>query len=496
MSDLTNEKVAENTGAPNMIAKVGQFLGRPYIAESAVILFVIFYALVYVNILSGFWFEDDPLTLYTVTSAQSPFQFFYDSQYFESGSKHQVSPFLHLSLWIDAFVSKEIIHAAYFHQFISLTLCGFLFFKVTEKLFNNRALAVLFSSIWVMMPATESVFEFLAARHYMEGMLMSLACFYCYIVSTKQEDGKKKSLMFAFSLVFLMLAVFFKEIYAATALFLFFVLCVLRKHIPGCVAAVLVGILYFIYRTWAVGTSVYYGAPLVAGKDLLKVMWHLPYILTANIGGYFVVLAFFILAGYLFYKKMIPRENVGLIGVMILLSALVAYPVSFPLLYYWQVPGTYYRWCFLLNTVFILSFFYLISKIKHKMRYLLTTLVVIPFCLGSFKTQSYFRAEKKKYEAESRTYLKNDEKLFYSEVQAWFYLLGVTQLFKLKEMHFINKSNLTPTWMTYDALTKKYSTIWRLKDGKLVEDKELYDKIVAEFEKKKKEEPQKKTSES
>ena len=491
MPDLTIEDGLKKERLPNLFDRAVQFFERPYVLEVAMVVFITVYALAYVQILNGFWFEDDPLTLYTVTAAQSPFQFFYDSQYFESGTKHQVSPFLHLSLWIDAFFSKKIIDAAYFHQYLALLLSGFLFFKVTEKLFQNRILAFVFSCSWVAMPATESVFEFNAARHYMEGMLMSLACFYCYQQASKEEDKKPQRIYFGFSLLFLCLAVFFKEIYAATALFLFFALCLIRKNIFGCLASLGIGGLYFLYRSWAVGTSIYYGAPLVMGKDLLKVLSHLPYILTANAGGFFLVAVFVILSIYLLYKKLVPRLNMALIYVMILLGAGVAYPVSFPLIYYWQVPGTYYRWCLLLNTIFLVSLFYLVSKLKGKLKELLAILLVIPIAIGSYQTRNFFRAEKSKYEMEARAYLANDEKLFYSEVHAWFYLLGITQLFKLKEMHFISNSDHTPTWLTFDALTGKYSTIWRLKDGKLVEDRALYESIVEEYKKEKKKLPEK-----
>ena len=464
-----------------LLNKIIAFANRPKVAEILLLVFVFVYGIIYIDLLSGTWFEDDPLVFFSVQAAQSPFVFFIDNQFFESGAKHQIAPFLYFSLWFDNWLSTEPMKIAYVHNFISLVLTSFLFFKVLDKLFLSRVLSLACVCFWLLLPSTEAVYEFVSARHYLEGFMLSLASIYLLLLSL-EDDRKKHKWLLAFGAAILLLcSMFFKEIYAASTLLLFFAICTFKKEFVGSVVSIVFGILYYFYRSFAVGTSVYYGSPLVTGGDFFKYVSHLPYMVSANYGGWIICLATLIGISYLIIKKLAPlKVTTSLIG-FIVLGAALTYPVSFALLYYWQAPGTYYRWCFLLNTFILIGLFYLISKSTYIVNSVLLSVLVFSIGLGSFNTQQYFRAEKKLYEIEAEVYLKESNKLFYSEVSAWFFLFGLTKLKELKEMHFVNQANLSPDWLTKEILEEKYSTIWRLKDGKLVSDKPLYDKIVQKY---------------
>lgn len=465
------------------LTKLTAFLEKPKVTECLLLVFVFCYGIIYTNILSGSWFEDDPLVFYSVKSADNPFAFFFDSDFFESGSKHQIAPFLYFSLWFDSFFSKETIKFAYGHNFVALLITAFLFFKASIFLFQRRAISLLFVMLWLLLPSTQAIYEFVAARHYLEGLMISILSIYLLWKSVIEENRTTSIVLACASSLCLLCAVFFKEIYAASTLLLFFAICFFKRRYWGLAVSIIFGGFYYLYRSWAVGTSVYYGSPLVSGGDLLKYASHLPFMVTANYGGWLLLVFTIFGLCYLIYKKLAPLSVSVSLMTFVALGAALTYPVSFALLYYWQEPGTYYRWCFLFATFLLSALFYLISMSNRKVATVLLVTAFLSIGLGSLKTQRYFLAEKEKYKVEAATYLKEPRKLFYSQVSAWFFLFGLTKLNNLDEMHFVNKTDLTPKWLTAKILREKYETIWKLENGVLVKDDELYNKILDKYSK-------------
>ena len=264
------------------------------------------------------------------------------------GFSKALVPIQMLSYWVDAKLFGFSVLAAYLHSFAALLLTSGLLFAVVKKWTKDNTTAFAALLIWLLMPST-LVVQFLATRHYLEGLLFTLISVYFLLDLCREEK------VYPFKLLTIIIsgavAMLCKEIYAPLMLALFLGFGVRFRKYSLLFISILCAILYGIYRIWVLGTDVTYTMPFLGFVDYLKFPAILPYTFTADIIGYFIYFAILLATLFLIKQK---RENAkeAFFFLMLLGAVLIAlYPVAFAVLISYKTPGTWYRVPFIINTI-------------------------------------------------------------------------------------------------------------------------------------------------
>jgi hypothetical protein len=189
-----------------------------------------------------------------------------------------------ISIWIDSVVAYRSIGFAHLHHVVSLDGTLILLFAVLRGFGLKSLQACALAILWLFLPATVVVNEYLSARHYLEGFAWSLAAI---LVAQKISQGRWRANAGTMAVLLLLLgaAALSKEIFAFTVpIFVFFYLSHGGRRMAASIV-LLVPALYLPYRIWAFGTGIYYQAPFVGGAEYLQFLSRFPYIFAGNIGG-------------------------------------------------------------------------------------------------------------------------------------------------------------------------------------------------------------------
>lgn len=430
------------------------------------------YHVVLLRTYSHWWFEDDPAVLAAVKTVANPLRFFFDRGLIQGFSAALV-PMLPISMWIDSALAYRSVGFAHLHHFVSLEVTLILLFGVLRGFGLKSRHACALAILWLLLPATVVVNEFLSVRHYLEGFAWSLAAI---LVAQKISQGRWRVNAGTMAVLLLLLgaAALSKEIFAFTVpIFVFFYLYDAGRRAAAAVL-LLVPALYLADRIWALGTSIYYQAPFVGAGEYLLFLSRFPYIFAGNIGGYVLAVLTAAVLVQLYRAGRIRPEMMAATG-LILGSALAAiYPVTFPVNLTWMEHGTWYRAVFVISTGLLLSVGYLISKTAHpyfQRGALIASSIIL--LLGAIVTARKWQQDMSRYEFEGKYYLAHDDRLIYSELPARWYLAGLSNLYG-GPRHFI-------TFVEHGPLspeqTATYQTIWRYRDGTFVEDRQLYETL-------------------
>jgi Dolichyl-phosphate-mannose-protein mannosyltransferase len=420
------------------------------------------------------WFEDDPFQFHYLSQIVNPLNMFANPEIMRGFSKALV-PVQMLSYWVDVKLFGFSTSGAYLHSFAALFITGGLLFAVVKKWTKDNSTAFAALLIWLLMPSTLVVVQFLATRHYLEGLLFTLISTY-FLLDLRREE---KISSFKLLTIFISgaIAMLCKEIYAPLILALFVSFGVRFRKYSLLFISILCAIFYGIYRIWVLGTDVTYTMPFLGFTDYLKFLSALPYTFSANIIGYFIYFAIILATFFLIKQK---RENAkeAFFFLMLLGAVLIAlYPVAFAVLISYKTPGTWYRVPFIINTIVIVWGVYAASRVldykKFCLAVLFTTLLIIP---GAWKTRKYWNERTARAEAEGKFYLKNPDKLLLSEEDAPWFIDGVHRMYNVGEIHYLNKQNLSGD--PAKNAVSKYPAIWRYQNGSFVEDSKLYCDIL------------------
>ncbi len=77
------------------------------------------------------------------------------------------------SFWIDVRLAGYSPQFAYLHQTCSFLLTLLFLYLILIRVFQDEVAAVFVSVMWVLLPSTSVVVQFLSTRHYLEGMMFS-----------------------------------------------------------------------------------------------------------------------------------------------------------------------------------------------------------------------------------------------------------------------------------------------------------------------------------
>jgi hypothetical protein len=155
----------------------------------------------------------------------------------------------------------------------------------------------------------------------------------------------------------------------------------------------------------------------------------------------------------------------------------VIYPVAFPVSLQWLDHGTWCRALFLLGSGLLIgggiACFHATSRRVQTFAALLTFAVLI---CGAVVTRNEWQRLMLQSKREGTFYVAHPDRLFYSEVPAAFFLDGVRFLYDIPVRHhiFSIERDHPPA-----EILNRHQTIWRMVDGKYVEDPKLFSELEA-----------------
>ena len=220
--------------------------------------------------------------------------------------------------------------------------------------------------MWVLLPSTSVVVQFLSTRHYLEGMMFS-ALALCLL-----QRGVR-----AGALVSMVVGMLCKETYAVLIPAIVLLYAWRRRDRGLALSTAAIVCVYAVYRYWMLGPALSYDMPLLTIGQYLKFLTKLPYSLSSNYGGYCLC---GIIAALSYYFARRSRENRRTI--LYFLGALALslgpiFPASWPLYGTIRNPDPWYRILFLLNTVVIVFGGYLaVRSVSRRMQLALAILAI------------------------------------------------------------------------------------------------------------------------
>lgn len=452
---------------------------RSWIVFLFIIAAGLIFSIGYLKTTSQWWYEDDPGEFIYVKAISNPLAIFTDPKILKQFTTGQaLVPMQLLSLWIDARLFGYEPFPAYVHNLVVLLLVMVLLYAVLVEWTKNQWVSLLGSVIWLLLPSTIAVHEFISARHYMEGLACALAV--VWLVQKKVQDVSWRGMFFFLIVAVLSIqAMLFKEIYATILpVFLFLSGLNWRKYAYLGLSVALVGF-YGLYRLGAIGMSIEYTMPLVGIRKYIRFLIDLPYMLTASKYGYIIYIGISLLTIWLILKDRRVVKGMILAGLSTVAALVALYPVTYALLSQYQTPGTWYRVPFIINTIFLLWGMYVLAQTLPRRGQIITLAVVGLLVLpGTVRTQQHWDFQKGLSRAEAMFYLSNPDKLLFSESDAYWFIIGVHKMYFVSEEHYILQEFRKNPQVSH--MLSLYKTIWRYQDGHFISDDNLYQALLKE----------------
>ncbi len=429
---------------------------------------VVAFALVRVH--QHWWFEDDPVLYGFGARARNAWAFFYDATLFRTEiSSNEIVPLLFASFWVDGWLAPLSAKVAYLHQALAVLAAAFGLFAVSARILKKIAPAALLTVIWLVLPSTLVVLEFLSTRDYVEGLAAALVAVAC----AQQIAAKDRPAPLAFGIMILMslAAVLAKEFFPTTLLLALFLILGAARRFWAASAIVAVGAFYAVYRLKFVGHDLSYGMPLLAPAEYLRFLGRVPYMITGNAFGYVLAVAVVLFCGILGLAE-------GAFWLAIIVASLATiYPISYAVNSAWQDHGTWYRSVFVLNTALLLLFFRIFGAIRRPVALALTGATLAAACVGGLATISTWSDMKARYSAEGRFFLSHPGQILYSDLPAPWFLPGLAKLYQDDATALV----LQPTdTVAADSAVKLRETgvVWRFDGEGVRPDPELFKKLT------------------
>lgn len=421
---------------------------------AALLAFGLVYSTAFLGLPSRWWFEDDPTLFAYASTIHNPASIFTDPavlRHLTAGAA--LAPMQLVSYWVDIKLAGFSPGFAYAHQVVSFLLTLLFLYLLLAHLLNGDKLAALAGSVvWSLLPATLVVVQFLATRHYLEGMLFSTVSLHLeerlrFGERTGNERGRLGWWASAAVLSSAAIAMLYKETYAAIVPAVLLISA--WRHRDRALAGLTVALagLYVLYRSSVLAPGFRYGdMPLLEPWQYAKFLSKLPYTISSNYGGYCVFAAVAALCVYGARKRKAGPEIVLCFGVLCAISLAAIFPVSFPLYGTIRRPDPWYRIVFLLNTLIVVFGTWFAARWAH--RRVQAGLVVVALAVvlpGAVKTRKLWVEMTSSAEREGKFYLDHPDKLVLSEQEAYWFLPGIDSMYGIKTPHYVLLKDLATT---------------------------------------------------
>jgi hypothetical protein len=411
---------------------------QPWAAPVALLLLGLLYSSSYLGLSARWWFEDDPFLFDHASQLADPSTAFAEPEvlrHFTGG--RALVPMQILSYWIDVQFPAFSPGFAYAHQMGSFLLALLLLYLVLLPVFRYDKIATFtLCGIWLLLPSTAVVVQFLATRHYLEGMVFLLAAT-CVLQRFRSSDGRLSGATRAAVLFLACASLLCKEIYVPVAAVL--LLANSQRHRDYALGASTLGllVLYAGYRTLMIGPQVDYAIPFLTAPQYLKFITKLPYTITANYGGYGVLGVLIVLGSLFLWRRQGCHKAMFWFLAAMALSLAAIVPVSFPLYGSIRRPDPWYRILFVLNTLLLCFGGWLAVRCEVRLRIAAACVVLLALVPGAEKTRRLWSDLTASAEREGRFYLDNPGKVLLSEQEASWFIPGIHQMYKVKTTHYV-----------------------------------------------------------
>ena len=434
------------------------------------------YNVFFLRTFSHWWFEDDPYLFGFVKTVRNPAAFFHRDTIKALGAGGALTPFQAISEWIDSSIAYRSLFFAHLHNTISVTVTLLLLFHVLRRFAVSSRTAIVLCLLWLCLPATIVVTEFLSARHYLEGLAVTLLA-----VAIAQNIGQsvwpEKAKTIAPLCLAVSCAMLFKELYAITVPLFCAIYLFETKRYRAAASALLPIPLYFAYRQWVFGSHVDGGSAFLGPTQYLTYLSRLPHMMAGNFGGYALLILFVVLLFILARQQKSPARFLVYAALLIGSQLAVLYPVAFPILLQWAEHGTWCRVMFLLGTGLLMAGGVACSHAR--LRYVrplaaFATFAVLIF--GAVATRAEWQRLMLQSKREGKFYVANPDRLLYSEVPGAFFLDGVRLLYGIPVRHHIlSIERPRPP----AKVLERHQTIWRMVNGRFEPDPQLFAELRA-----------------
>src|SRR2546423_459999 len=202
------------------------------------------YNIFFLRTFSHWWFEDDAHLFGFVRTIRNPAAFFSRETIKSLGAGGALTPCQAVSEWIDSQIAYRSLAFALFHNTVSVTVTLLLLFHVLRRFALSTRAAILLCLLWLFLPATIVVTEFLSARHYLEGFAVSLLAV-AFAQNLSHGVWRERARTIALLSVTVACAMLFKELYAITVPLFCAVYLFESKRNRAAIAALLLIPLYF-----------------------------------------------------------------------------------------------------------------------------------------------------------------------------------------------------------------------------------------------------------
>ena len=333
-------------------------------------------------------------------------------------------------------------------------------------------------TLWLCLPSTVVITEFLSTRHYLEGLLLGIIAVSFGFASVSGEP-KKAARRACFAGIFYLLACTTKEVYVSAVWVILLLLYLDARRFSALLGTIACGVLYAAYRFWSLGLV---GKNLGGSflEDYHLFLARIPYLFTGNWGGYPVLAAGLILLVVLWRQGKVTWKHLFFMAAVYGVMLLTIFPVSAPVTHQYKDLGTWYRIVFLLNSFTLVCLAWLVSRLKNPnlvlAGFLIALLLVLP---STYKTSKLWDANKARYQSDARFYLDHPDRLLYSKLPATWFLYGVHNLYLPDQpQHYL-------TWRVNNGTPKDYLyqkaqpgvELWLEHEGRYIADTTLADII-------------------
>jgi hypothetical protein len=124
--------------------------------------------------------------------------------------------------------------------------------------------------------------------------------------------------------------------------------------------------------------------------------------------------------------------------------------------------GTWYRATFVSNVTILVVFAWLLTHMSRGWRAAASASAVFTLVLGAWLTAQTWDGLHARYQVEGQFYLDHPNALVYSEVPAWWFLVGIDDLYHVPTSHYVLAAH---AGSSDAAVLARYPTIWRYLPG-------------------------------
>lgn len=449
----------------------GNHLKRhPLVLALLISLLAIINAYFHLRTPKDWWIEDDPVLYAAAAKSDHFINFFMNPSANEHGvGQNEMAQVLMASFWFDHFLAPRDARVSYWHSAIVYALSAGVFFCVLRRLLASTGVAFLGAVIWLSLPTTTVVVEFLSTRHYMYGMLFGLLSLELCERAIAAQTLWRRTIFYGLFAVSLAISLIAKELFPPMMLTFLFLRFAYRRVWIGCGLCVALAVGYAIYRFWMTDPALTYrGMPLPNFSDVFVFLSRLPYSFAANYSAYAFILLALGIHIRTFFINPSRRVPMMLFSVGFLAAIATVTPVMSALIVTWQTYGPWYRTPFVLHTlllIIVLSAF--ISIPYPKLKSTLYAMLLLSCLAGGHRIARHWDRLKRAQRTEGEFYLSNPSKTLFTWTEAFWYFPGLQQLYpELKPAEHVSR------WPSVSAAARErllsLDTVWTMRDGKIL----------------------------